>query len=92
MKILMMDSESRRVGGKWVDRQINDNGSQGDRDGGDSGERNKGIFTAPLEIQQDCTQAGTVHVGTSDENESGGAFATRQMVTILIQTRYLNTM
>ena len=38
----------------------------------DGGEHNEGIFTAPLVIQQDCTRAGTVHVGTSDEN--GEAF------------------
>ena len=30
-----MGSESRRVSGKWVDRRINDDGSWGDRDGGD---------------------------------------------------------
>ena len=52
----------------------------------DGGEHNEGIFTAPLEIQQDCTRAGTVRVGTSDENESG-AFATRRTVTISIQNR-----
>ena len=39
----------------------------------DGGERNEGIFTAPLELRQDRTRAGTVRVGTSDEN--GEAFA-----------------
>ena len=29
-----MGSKSRRVGGKWMDRRINDDGSRGDRDGG----------------------------------------------------------
>ena len=55
------------------------------------GEHNKGIFTPPLEIQQDCTRAGTVRVGTSDENESRGAFTTRQTVTVMIKLEYLNT-
>ena len=31
----MTGSESRRVSRKWVDQQINDDGSQGDRDSGD---------------------------------------------------------
>ena len=57
--------------------------------GSGSGKRNEddneGLFTAPLELWQDCTRAGTVCVGTSDENESGGAFATRRTVTISIQ-------
>ena len=39
----------------------------------DGGECNEGIFTAPLELWQDRTWAGTVRVGTSDEN--GEAFA-----------------
>ena len=46
--------------------------------------RQQGNFTAPLELRQDRTRAGTVHVGTSDENESG-AFATRRTVMISIQ-------
>ena len=37
----------------------------------DGGERNEGIFTAPLELRQDRTRAGTVRVGTSDETKAG---------------------
>ena len=39
----------------------------------------QGSFIAPLELQQDHTQAGTVHVGTSNEN--GEVFSCNSCVT-----------